>query len=201
MTAAGSLVTARWRAEILEWAGSPWPESGFAMPSGRKRSAFRLLRACLGLADMARADGALKGAHADYWTRDQLAKAMGMSRKAAGDTLAWLEQNGRLHTTTGVLTTEGRQPNLRHLVLINAMGSEVNSDVTPWAMGSQTAGHGVTNGIPGGHVTLEPRGHAELGSDPSPLSSLSSLPSLEIREERARKIRKQIDAMAASKAL
>jgi hypothetical protein len=122
------LVAARWRSEVLAWSYT-WPTAGPLMPSGKRRSPFRLLQAMIGLADMARADGRLKAGDGSYWTLKQLADAAGMSKSVAVDTLDWLEREGWLAVEKGRPTDRGAGVDERRLVVnqsVQQSSSEVN---------------------------------------------------------------------------
>jgi hypothetical protein len=177
-----TLVAAKWRAEILAWADT-WPESGLVMPSGRRRSAFRLLRACMGLAQLARADGKLKVPVGNYWNIKQLAAEMGMAHSTAEDTLRWLEGAGRLTKTRGTTNEYGRGTDMRCLVLTEACGQESSSTlalgVTPTSLSELTPKSGGANA----NSTLESNANGELERWPTRLSSLSSLSSLHSLDE------------------
>jgi hypothetical protein len=144
------------------------------MPSGRRRSAGRLLRACLGLVEFARADGKLKGTHADYWSIKQLAPMMATSERTAPDILAWLEQSGRMSKARGAWTEYGRGTDIRCLVCVETQTVTLNSTVAV----TQTATIGGANG----NATLEPNGNATLSAngnveiDPYRTRSLPSFP-------------------------
>jgi hypothetical protein len=167
MSGSETLTAARWRKEILVWART-WPESGFVMPSGRRRSAFRLVCACMGLADMARADGTLRG-NRDWWNVKQCAAAMGMAHSTAEDTLKWLEAGGRLAKTPGAWTEYGRGTDMRSLVLTQAYGQASSSPLAqPLTPISGTPNANVTL-TPSANVTLEPNANAELERWPTPL--------------------------------
>jgi hypothetical protein len=110
------LTTARWREAILTWART-WDVDVQVMPSGHRRAPFRLLVACMGLAEIARADGSLRPAGGSFWNAQQLADHMAMSKSVAIDTLAWLAQTGWLNVTKGKPTAEGLGVDERRLVL------------------------------------------------------------------------------------
>ncbi len=123
------LIAARWRSESVTDAAT-WDDSGFIMPSGRRRSGFRLLRGKMGLVDLARADGALRGSRG-WWTLTQIAAAMFMAERPAADTLAWLEQLGWLTRTRGATTEDGsREPDMWRLVLPTPKSHGLISAVT-----------------------------------------------------------------------
>jgi hypothetical protein len=111
------LVTARWRSEVLAWSDT-WPAAGVTMPSKKRRSTFRLLRALMGLADNSRADGSLKanGPDGTYWTLRQLADKMGMAKAPALDTLDWLKEEGWLAVKKGKPTAHGLGVDERRLI-------------------------------------------------------------------------------------
>ncbi len=137
------------------------------MPSGRRRSAFRLVCACMGLADMARADGTLRG-NRDWWNVKQCAAAMGMAHSTAEDTLNWLEAGGRLAKTPGAWTEYGRGTDMRSLVLTQAYGQASSSTLAqPLAPISGTPNANVTL-TPSANVTLEPNANVELKRWPTP---------------------------------
>jgi len=121
-------VAAEWRRSFYLWADT-WPKCG-PIVRDRKRSALRILRAGMGLADMAHADGALRGPR-DWWTLPQLAHAMHLSRNTARDVLAWLEAEDRLTRQSSTVTAEGRLPDARWLVLpiIQASGSILDAGI------------------------------------------------------------------------
>jgi hypothetical protein len=156
---ADALTAARWRSEILTWSDE-WPDAGLEMPSGHRRSARRLLRACMGVAEMARADGSLRPAGGSPWSISQLAQAMKLSRDSATDTLEWLEWMGRLSKVQGPLTADGRTADERRLVLANveqtlsALGNGSNVE-----QASSTSGIGEPEPVPnkpGAYVEKSP---------------------------------------------
>jgi hypothetical protein len=173
MSGSDPLVAAHWRREVLRWFDT-WQDEPQLMPSGRRRSAGRLLRACLGLVEFARADGKLKGTHADYWSIKQLAPMMATSERTAPDILAWLEQSGRMSKARGAWTEYGRGTDIRCLVCVETQTVTLNSTVAV----TQTATIGGANG----NATLEPNGNATLSAngnveiDPYRTRSFRSLP-------------------------
>ncbi len=173
MSGSDPLVAAHWRREVLSWFDT-WQDEPQLMPSGRRRSAGRLLRACLGLVEFARADGKLKGTHADYWSIKQLAPMMATSERTAPDILAWLEQSGRMSKARGAWTEYGRGTDMRCLVCVETQTATLNSTVAV----TQTATIGGANG----NATLEPNGNATLSAngnveiDPCRTRSFRSLP-------------------------
>ena len=135
------------------------------MPSGRRPSPFRLLRAVMRLADLARADGSLRRDGGDCWNLKQLAEHMGMAKAPALDALAWLTAEGRLAVTKGKPSAYGRGVDERRLIVptIHESSSGLNkptvhltsSDVSqsshdnprftnPVATVQKTVGHGST---------------------------------------------------------
>lgn len=108
-------IAVTWRARFLAWSDT-WPTNG-PLVSGRRRSSFRMLRATMGLADEAGADGRLHGKR-DWWTLEHLAARMRLSRNTAREVLAWLEENGWLSSQRQAITRDGtRQPDMRHLTI------------------------------------------------------------------------------------
>lgn len=110
------LITAKWREARLT-SFDTWNDLPQPMPSGRRRSAGRLLRADMGLAQVARADGDLRPAGGDFYNVKQLAVFMGMSKPTAIDHLAWLEQDGLMSVVKGKPTSMGLGVDERRLVL------------------------------------------------------------------------------------
>jgi AraC-like DNA-binding protein len=185
-TSGDALTAARWRHEILVLSDD-WPES-VVMPSGRRRSARRLLRACMGLCEMSRGDGSLRPAGGSPWSLAQLAREMGMSRNTATDVLDWLESTGRLVKVTGERTADGRLADARQLVLPNAqqMSSALSngasaqpaiSTVTepmlknPGGNAQKTGGHGSIIAGPVLNVEIDHGAHISSSSSYSSISS------------------------------
>jgi len=154
-------IAVRWRRQLYLWSDT-WPKNG-PLVSGRRRSSFRMLRACMGLADKASSNGELKGPQ-DWWTHRQLAESMNLSRNTAAGVMDWLESLGWLSRRTRTLTPEGRLPDARWLTLPNAQQSISvlsNGPVLNKAESSaqNVAVHGSINGTPvlNGHIqTLKP---------------------------------------------
>jgi DNA-binding transcriptional MocR family regulator len=115
-----STIAARWRKQLYLWSDS-WPTNGPEV-SGRRRSSFRMLRACIGLVDKANASGELRGP-VDWWTHRQLAESMHLSRNTAAAVLDWLQESGWLSKRARSVTSEGRLPDVRWLTLPNTQQS------------------------------------------------------------------------------
>jgi hypothetical protein len=114
-----------------------------------------MLRAGMGLADMALADGRLRGPR-DWWTHRQLADAMHLSPNTARDVLLWLGETDWLTKQAQTITPEGRLPDARWLTipiaqesittLSNGSGIPVLKNGGPSAQKEQ--GHGSKSGSP-----------------------------------------------------
>ncbi len=121
------LTASRWREALLTWFDT-WRDKSQRMPSDHLRSSGRLLRACVGLAEIARADGSLRPAGGSFWNAQQLADHMAMSKSVAIDTLAWLAEQGWMSVVEGKPTKFGLGVDERRLVLptVHQVISEVN---------------------------------------------------------------------------
>ncbi len=176
-------VAVRWRAEVLEWSDT-WPKAGMVLPSGRRRNRYLLLRAVLGLAQRALADGALRPREGTPWSLTQLSGDMSTTVKTARDICDWLESTGWLACRKGSWTGDGRTADARWLTIREESIVEVPDGTQPGmstlvdkpaangnSMGEESASHG--------GITGKPSGNAEIVEDHSSLSSLVSLHSLD----------------------
>jgi hypothetical protein len=110
------LTASRWREAFLTWFDT-WQDEPQLMPSGHRRASGRLLRAGIGLAQVARADGDLRPPGGGFWSAKQLALAMSLAERQTLDTLAWFAQEGWLTVTKGKTTAEGQGVDERRLLL------------------------------------------------------------------------------------
>jgi hypothetical protein len=102
-----------WTATIQGWAAQSVKR--VQMHDGTTRDAMRVVAALLGLLDHMRADGALMGKR-DWWSLDQLARYMGMSRPVAAHLLTWLQRRGLLEVLPRQ-SSDGRESYERWLLL------------------------------------------------------------------------------------
>jgi len=104
-----------WHRQFAAWRGQRRITIG-----ARKRDTLTIVVAVLGLLDSMKADGRLRGSR-DWWTLNELAAFMRLSRETALDILAWLEDDGLMVVTRR--REDGRvQTAERRLVLPNQVG-------------------------------------------------------------------------------
>jgi DNA-binding transcriptional MocR family regulator len=127
-----------------------------------------MLRAAIALADEATTDGSLKGKR-DWWPLRHLAARMDLSPNTAAAVLRWLEESGWVAKRAGMVTKEGRTPDVRWLTLPIAQESSTALSDGPLlkngeAIAQNQPTHDSKSGNPLLNVPIQPLGQSVVPS-------------------------------------